>query len=57
MPTELTESKAERCSVFSYSVLRSYVHDFEGIRIWLQRLINAMIAARYRGESIRITIQ
>ena len=26
MPTELTESKAERCSVFSYSVLRSCVH-------------------------------
>ena len=24
MPTELTEIKAERCSVFSYSVLRSY---------------------------------
>ena len=24
MLTELTESKAERCSVFSYSVLRSY---------------------------------
>ena len=24
MPTKLTESKAERCSVFSYSVLRSY---------------------------------
>ena len=27
MPTELTESKAERCSVLSYSVLRSYYSE------------------------------
>jgi hypothetical protein len=27
MPTKLTESKAERCSVLSYSVLRSYYSE------------------------------
>ncbi|WP_158573528.1 hypothetical protein [Prevotella sp. AM34-19LB] len=42
------------CILVGENMLEGMVVDS---RIWLQRLINAMIAARDRDESIWITIQ
>ena len=40
----------------TYTIGRLYLGMVVNSRIWLQRLINAMTAARDRGEGIWITI-